>query len=319
MGNGDTGSPRGSPGGGEVSSAQPTSSPPEGTDAAADGGRPHPRQSPIYHAHHADRYHRQELITAYEDATGAKFLAALDVIDVDFVLNIEEHLLHESGDRELHVLLRSPGGDSEQAVRAIRVLQSRCSKLVLVVPDMAKSAATLLALGADEVRLGPASDLGPIDPQMMIGDRWYAAKDIVAAVEKAEAAVKDDRSLTPLWASLLAQVTALDVQAAQAELGRTAPLIRQALGYRTSPPSSEQADELVGALVAALQEDPSTHGASLGPSELKDLHLPVVTVDPNSWEWECLWRLWVLYWVQIGGPIYESTGASFRPGGPQPA
>jgi Serine dehydrogenase proteinase len=212
-----------------------------------------------------------------------------------------------------------PGGDGEQAIRAIRVLQSRCSKLVFVIPDMAKSAATLLALGADEIRLGPASDLGPIDPQMQIGDRWFAAKDILSALDQAESSVKADKGLTPLWASLLADVTALDVQSAKAELDRTEPMIRQALSYRTNPLDPAQTEELVGALVAALQEDPTTHGASLGPSELLALHLPVVKMDPNSWEWECIWRLWALYWVQIRGPIYESSSASYRPGGPQPA
>jgi hypothetical protein len=316
---GNPGSAGSAQGGGEASAAEPASATAAGSNAAPTGQRPHPKQSPVYHAHHADRYHRQELITAYESVTGAKFLAAIDYIDIDFVLNIEEHLLHEQGDRELHLLLRSPGGDGEQAVRAIRVLQSRCSKLVLVVPDIAKSAATLLALGADEIRLGPTSDLGPIDPQMMIGDRWFAAKEIIMAVEQAEAAVKEERSLTALWASLLAQVTALDVQAAKSELARTAPMIRQALSYRTTPLSAEEGEALVGALVAALQEEPTTHGASLGPTELRDLHLPVVSVDPNSWEWECVWRLWALYWVQIRGPIYESAEASFRPEAPQPA
>lgn len=81
------------------------------------------------------------------------------------------------GDRELHLVLRSPGGDGEQAIRAIRALQSRCSKLVIVFPDIAKSAATLLALGADEIRLGPASDLGPVDPQMMVGNRWVRRQE----------------------------------------------------------------------------------------------------------------------------------------------
>lgn len=283
------------------------------------GGRRHPRQSPIYHAHHADRYHRQELIDEYERQTGAKFLAAIDVISIDFVLNLEEHLLHEVGDRELHLVLRSPGGDGEQAIRAIRALQSRCSKLVIVVPDIAKSAATLLALGADEIRLGPASDLGPVDPQMMVGNRWFAAKSILAAVTQAEKSVKEDRMLTPLWAALLAEVTALDFQAAKAELARTESMIRQALSYRTPPPDEEQTEKLVGALVAALQEDPTSHGASLGPTELKKLGLPVVSVEPTSWEWECIWRLWALYWVQIRGPIYESSSASYRPDGPQPA
>ncbi len=301
--------------------AEPPAAAAPGPDAPPVAPTPHPRQSPLYHAHHADRYHRQELISSYEAVTGAKLVAAIDVIDIDFVLNLEEHLQGEDGSRELHLLLRSSGGDGEQAIRAIRVLQSRCSKLVIVVPDIAKSAATLLTLGADEILLAPASDLGPVDPQMNIGGpgRWYAAKDIIAAVDKAQEAVADNRSLTPLWANLLADVTALDVQSAQAELNRTEKLIRQALGYRSQPPDEAETEKLVGALVAALQEEATTHGASMGATELQHLGLPVRAADPNSWEWECIWRLWALYWVQIRGPIYESLVGSYRPDGPHPA
>lgn len=38
-------------------------------------------------------------------------------------------------------------------------------KFVVVIPRKAKSAATLLALGADEIHMGLMSELGPIDPQ----------------------------------------------------------------------------------------------------------------------------------------------------------
>lgn len=205
-------------------------------------------------------------------------------------------------------------------MRAIRVLQSRCSQLSVVVPDIAKSAATVLALGADEILVGPASDLGPVDPQIQLGEgRWFAAKDIVAAVDQAEQAIALNRSLTPLWASLLEQVSAVDVQAAKAELTRTDSLIRQALSYRSTPLGNDETDELVALLILHLQDQPPTHGASLGPTELADLGLPVSVADPNSRAWECIWRLWALYWVQIGASIYESSRGSYRPEGPHPA
>jgi len=39
-------------------------------------------------------------------------------------------------------------------------------KLVVAVPRMAKSAATLMCLGADEIHMGPLGELGPIDTQL---------------------------------------------------------------------------------------------------------------------------------------------------------
>jgi hypothetical protein len=72
-------------------------------------------------------------------------------------------------------------------------------------------------------------------------------------------------------------------------------------------------DAVVETLVTELQTTPTSHAATMGPFELERMGLPVVMLDPCGWEWELLWRLWTLYWVQIGGPIYESRTNSFRP------
>src|SRR5262249_48776004 len=53
------------------------------------------------------------------------------------------------------------------------------TKFVVAVPRLAKSAGTLIALGADEIHMGIISELGPIDPQ--IGD--YPALGLGSAVE----------------------------------------------------------------------------------------------------------------------------------------
>jgi ClpP class serine protease len=94
----------------------------------------------------------------------------------------EELLCTVGAEDELHILLSSPGGDGETAIRMLRAVHSRCRRLVVVVPDQAKSAATLIALGADEILMGPASDLGPIDPQIELPSRpgfLIPAKDII--------------------------------------------------------------------------------------------------------------------------------------------
>lgn len=273
----------------------------------------HPAQSPIYYAQHVNRYQRQHLIRAYEAKIGARLVVVIDVIDSDTVTNLEEHLFGIDPDCDLHLLLRSPGGSAEQAIRAVRSLQSRCNRLSVVIPDLAKSAATLLSLGADEIRLGPTSDLGPVDPQMFAGGRWIQAKSVLMAIKQAENAIRANGALTELWAALLADVSAIDAQEAKSALDRTAPMIRQVVGYRSDPPTPDQAETFVTALVDALQERNVSHGHTLGADELIEMNLPIVKLDPNSWEWECIWRLWTLYKVQVNGPIYESASKSLIP------
>lgn len=77
----------------------------------------------------------------------------------------------------MHLLLWFPGGDGESAVRMVRSMLHRCHELTVVVPDQAKSAATLLALGAHHIAMGPTSDLGPVDPQIQVNpnsNEFYA-------------------------------------------------------------------------------------------------------------------------------------------------
>ena len=54
-----------------------------------------------------------------------------------------------------------------------------------MVPRMAKSAATMICLGANEIIMSSTSELGPIDPQILIRDeqgkpvRYQAAHEII--------------------------------------------------------------------------------------------------------------------------------------------
>jgi hypothetical protein len=64
------------------------------------------------------------------------------------------------------LIIHSKGGRIEPAYLISKSLKRLASeKFVVVVPRRAKSAATLIALGADEIHMGMMSQLGPIDPQ----------------------------------------------------------------------------------------------------------------------------------------------------------
>jgi hypothetical protein len=64
------------------------------------------------------------------------------------------------------LVIDSPGGDPAAAYRLATFLRDRCGGFVAVVPRRAKSAATLLALGADEIVVGEYGELGPLDMQL---------------------------------------------------------------------------------------------------------------------------------------------------------
>ena len=73
--------------------------------------------------------------------------------------------LDEAG--SLTVLLNSPGGEIESAYRMLLALRDKAGDIEVLVPGMAKSAATFFCLGADSIHMGRYGELGPLDPQIL--------------------------------------------------------------------------------------------------------------------------------------------------------
>ena len=77
----------------------------------------------------------------------------------------------KTGDLDnLDVLLDSGGGDLDSAYKILQIFKSHAKHVTVVVPFYAKSAATLIALGADRLQMCRAGELGPVDPQVLDPD-----------------------------------------------------------------------------------------------------------------------------------------------------
>lgn len=84
---------------------------------------------------------------------------------VAFKLN---NVLRSMGNMErIDVLLESRGGSIDMAYKMLTLLGSYSGQVRVVVPFLAKSAAALIALGANNLVLCRAGELGPIDPQVV--------------------------------------------------------------------------------------------------------------------------------------------------------
>lgn len=83
----------------------------------------------------------------------------------------EEIAERERKSVNVDVWLQSGGGDAHAAYKLFLVLRERCERLRVIVPDYAKSAATLFALGCDEIFMATAAELGPLDVQIPHPDR----------------------------------------------------------------------------------------------------------------------------------------------------
>jgi len=83
---------------------------------------------------------------------------------------ITELLSVESEPKGISLIISSPGGlaiGAERIVHACR--EASNGDFEAIVPGQAKSAATIVCLGASKIHMTATAELGPIDPQINIG------------------------------------------------------------------------------------------------------------------------------------------------------
>jgi hypothetical protein len=265
-------------------------------DGVASGSVDLPRQSPLFHAQHSERYHRQELIGEYERLFNCRLVVVVDSIFQTNITMFEEVIADARPDQDLHLLLDTPGGDGEAAIRLVRSAQARCHEFTVIVPNQAKSAGTLLAMGAHHILMGPTSDLGPVDPQFEAtnGAGLYSAKDLIAAVDHAEQSIATSPESYPLHVALLADVNAVMVQQARSALERSGDLVREAL--ESNPDRGpEDAGRIAEAVKQKLIDLPTEHGAVFDHEDAAEAGLPVIKADPSATQWKLIWMLWTKY------------------------
>ena len=117
----------------------------------------------LYKKIEAKRGNNPLVVYATSQRQGAVVSMGGDAIDelIDQMRTIEK-----TADATVDLLIESMGGDPLVSWRIISLLRSSFKKVNVLVPHSAFSAATLLALGADEIIMGPYGSLGPIDPQI---------------------------------------------------------------------------------------------------------------------------------------------------------
>jgi Serine dehydrogenase proteinase len=94
----------------------------------------------------------------------------LDDLNADVVAmlrrDFEDLITAPREDVEIDLWLESPGGDAHAAYKLALLIRAFASTVRVIIPDYAKSAATLLTIAADEIYMSHAAELGPLDAQI---------------------------------------------------------------------------------------------------------------------------------------------------------
>lgn len=152
--------------------------------------------------------HSERAVIVYASSWLAKagFNDAALTVEADDVHALME-CCHGVEEDELDLIIHSPGGSAEAAEQIVEYLRSQFTYIRCFVPMQAKSAATMVALGCDEIVLGLHSELGPIDPQILVpvpeGQRFAPAHAILRDFQRAKAEIGANVDVLPAWTPIL--------------------------------------------------------------------------------------------------------------------
>ena len=130
-------------------------------------------KTPLFAASNSPRYERQALIRQTQQATGNRLICYIggsqSPITRDDVLPFHDLLRNIDKNTNIDLLLHTIGGDINATEKIVNMIRERVesASFRIIVPDFAKSAGTLMVLGADRVAMSDSSELGPIDPQII--------------------------------------------------------------------------------------------------------------------------------------------------------
>lgn len=207
---------------------------------------------------------------------------------------IEDTVTTPRDESEIDIWLDSSGGDAHAAYKLALMVRAAASKVRVIIPDFAKSAATLLALAGDEIYLAPGADLGPLDAQLP--DEGSVSRQISALniARAADEVARDGVAMAVAGGADLLEITGLSrAQTIDAMLSFSAqfsePLVKQLdpklvhHAKQTLQVTAKYAERLLGETgcseasrtAQALVETFPTHGYVITIEEARNLNLPV--------------------------------------------
>jgi len=269
----------------------------------------------MYQAIHAPRYHRQALIKSIEDQWGRRLICYVSgrtaTIDRDDVAGFMEVLHNIPSDTDIDLLLHTGGGDVDAAEKLMALVQAtiRGGQLRVIIPDFAKSAGTLMVLGADSFIMSDSSELGTIDPQIWTDDGrgnviCHSVLSYLDAFKTHSDALREnpDDPVARLMLSKLDPTTLRHYEAIRDRARTYAEGQLRRKGRNFSQIASALLD---------ITRWPS-HGQMIKWQDVRDLGLPVEYVPPRSERWQAYWRLYCLLRLAVKDRqnIFESAYAS---------
>lgn len=274
-----------------------------------------PEKTPMYEALNTSRYQRQSLIRAIQQRSGTPFIAYVSGPDAQIsradTVFFNDLVYHLPLYTNLDLLLHTSGGDIDAAEKLMFIVRSRvgAGRLRVIVPDFAKSAGTLMAIGADEILMGNTSELGPIDPQVTVADaQGNPVTQPVGAYLRAYRVFSErlqenrEDATAQIMLSKLDPATIVLFEAVRA---RARQFAENQLRAARNDNWTFAASKLIDG------EKWPTHECPINWEDATAIKIKVTHLEPSDDQWDEYWRLYCLQRLAVkdGEKLFESEHA----------
>jgi ClpP class serine protease len=225
------------------------------------------------------------------------FYAPVMIEDADAAM-IEGLLQKIDLSKGLALLINSPGGIGISAERILNICKSYSGtgEFITIVPGKAKSAATMICMGASKIYMSKTSELGPIDPQIQIQKdnkkMNIALCNLVQSYKDLfDQAVKAKGNLQP-YLQQLANYDAREIKEFEAAIELSEDVAIRALQSGMMKGTSK--DDIKKKIKIFLTpEETKSHGRSIFHEEAKKCGLTIELMELKSKVWKLSYELFV--------------------------
>ncbi len=194
-----------------------------------------------------------------------------------------------SCEKGLILLLHTPGGEIGAVESIVEYLHKKFKYINVVVPYLAMSGGSMISLASDCIIMGKQSQIGPIDPQMAIDNRFYSAREIKVAFSRAKSDIDNDPRNAHLWAPILHSMGPSIITEAESALNYSEQLVTKWLEgrmFRSDEGAKLKAEKVAKYLNAEDgddgQRDIHIHGQRVDIDALKNLGVKTKALEDNQ-------------------------------------
>jgi hypothetical protein len=246
---------------------------------------------------HALEAERKSKVLVY--ITGDRAPAPAQIGD-DAMRSLHAVLRNQGHVSKLDLFIYTRGGAIDIPWRIVTALRQYSDTWNILVPFRANSAGTLIALGADQIVMGPQAELGPIDPSISVmrrvtqpGGESTAVQDTVSVEDvmafvtfiQTRCKIKNESAMSTMVQKLTERLDAVSLGHGYRNHAHIRDVAARILKSRRKSAKAET----IKAIVATLAEKVYTHGHAIGRAEAKDIGLPII--EANDATNRAMWAL----------------------------